>query len=69
MFRMARKLPWGESQSLTQVKLELLEIAGEVWVAISEQVRESIGGLFGQHDPEPLRILDNKDWREIGNCK
>lgn len=66
---MTRKLPWGESQSLTQVKLELLEIAGEVWVATSEQVRVSMGGLFGQHEPEPFRILDNRDCREIGNCE
>lgn len=63
------KLPRGDSQSLTHVKLELLEIAGEVWVAMSEQVSESIGGLFGQHEPEPFRIFDNRDWREIGSWK
>lgn len=51
------------------MKLELLEIAGEVWVAMSEQVRGSIGGLFGQQEPEPFRIRDNRDCREIGNCE
>ena len=54
-------LPRGDSQSLTHVKLELLEIAGEVCVAMSEQASESIGGLFGQHEPEPFRIFDNRD--------
>lgn len=65
----AWELPRGESQSLTHVKLKLLEIAGEVCVAMSEQVSESIGGLFGQHEPDPFRIFDNRDWREIGSWK
>lgn len=38
-------------------------------MAMSEQARDSIGGLLGQQEPEPLRILDNRDCREIGNCE
>lgn len=64
---MARS-PRGESQSLTHVKLELREIAGEVWVAISKYAVDSGAELLGQQDPEPLRMRESRDCRETGSC-
>lgn len=58
---------WGDSQSLTHVKLELREMAGDVWVAISEQARPSIWGLFGHQEPPLFVSRESMDCREIGS--